>query len=90
MSKTADVIDSAQSDLADQIGKLRSQLDALMSGRVEPAMKQASAQFSSAARSAGKLAAEEVDVVSDHVRGRPITYVLAAAAVGYIIARLTR
>ncbi len=90
MNKTSEAIDSAQSDLSDQIQRLRSQLDTLLSDRVEPAMRQASARLSTAAQGASKVASEEVDMVSQHVRGRPITYVLAAAAVGYILARLTR
>lgn len=77
-------------DAQAQIRDLRRQLDTLLSSRVEPALNAAADTASNAMHRAGKMAREEADVAVDYVRERPISTVLAAAALGYVIARLTR
>ncbi len=83
-------IESTLNDAQAQIRDLRRQLDGLMSDRVQPAMNNAADQASKAMNRASQIAREEADVAIDYVRERPITTVLAAAALGYVIARLTR
>ncbi len=82
--------ESIASDTGEQIRQLRAQLDALMADRIQPAIAAAAETATKGVQRAGKLAEEEIEVVSTHVRNRPLTSILAAAAVGYLIARLTR
>ncbi len=82
--------ESTASDAMEQISQLRAQLDALLADRVQPAIAAAAESATKGVQRAGKLAEEEIEAVSAHVRNRPLTSVLAAAAVGYIVARLMR
>jgi len=83
-------VENNLSDAQAQIKSLRRQLDQLMSDRVEPAYRDAADQARSAMGRASQMAQEEAEVAADYVRERPITTVLAAVALGYIVARLTR
>jgi ElaB/YqjD/DUF883 family membrane-anchored ribosome-binding protein len=83
-------IEATLNDAQAQIRDLRSQLNTLMSDRVEPVLKDYAGRAGRYADKATKMAREEADVASEYVRERPITIVLAAAAIGYVIARLTR
>ncbi len=82
--------ESTASDAIEQIRQLRAQLDALMADRIQPAIAAAAETATQGVQRAGKMAEEEIEVVSAHVRNRPLTSILAAAAVGYIVARLMR
>lgn len=90
----ASSIEATLNDAQSQIRELRSQLNTLMSDRVEPALKdyagRAGKYADHYAGRASKMAHDQADVASDYVRERPITIVLAAAAIGYVVARLTR
>lgn len=83
-------VESNLSDAQAQIRQLRKQLDQLMSDRVEPALNTAAEHASNAMSRASRMAQEEAEVAADYVRQRPFTTVLAAVALGYIAARLTR
>ena len=94
MSKTTDAMGSATDDALEQIRQLRAQLDELLSERVQPMARDAAAKLGAglhdAREQAGRLAGEELAMVTRQVRDRPITALLAAAAVGFVLARLTR
>lgn len=83
-------IESSLNEAQAQIRDLRRQLDQLISERVEPALGQAADQASHYAHRAAEIAQEEAETAADYVRKRPFTTVLAAIALGYIAARLTR
>jgi len=77
-------------DAHDQIQQMRAQLDALMADKVEPALHEAAHRATHAARRAGKMASDEADQIADLVRQRPFAALAASAALGFVIARLTR
>lgn len=83
-------LESTLNDAQSQIRELRSQLNKLMDDRVEPAMADYAKRAGKVYDRAGRASREQAEVASDYVRERPITIVLAAAAIGYIVARLTR
>ncbi len=83
-------IDSALSSAQAEIRALREQLEALTTDHVEPALREAAGQARQAMNRASNMARDEADQAVDFVRQRPVASVLAAAAVGFVIARLTR
>ena len=66
-----------------QIAKLRAQLDDLMSERVAPAVSDAMDRAQHAAQ-------HQVDAVSDRVRSQPLTAVLIAAGIGFLLGKVWR
>jgi ElaB/YqjD/DUF883 family membrane-anchored ribosome-binding protein len=90
MASTSDTIHDAAADARDQIKQLRDQVDALMRERVAPAVSQAATRAQEAARQAQDIAQDQVESLSGHVRETPITSVLIAAAVGFLIGRIAR
>ncbi len=87
---SSSTLETSLADAQSQIRQLRKQLDSVMSDRVQPALHAAADQASLAMNQARKLAQEETEVAAGYVRARPFTAVLAAVAIGYIAARLTR
>jgi ElaB/YqjD/DUF883 family membrane-anchored ribosome-binding protein len=90
MASTSDTIHDAAADARDQIKQLRDQVDVLMRERVAPAVSQAANRAQEAARHAQDIAQDQVETLSGHVRETPITSVLIAAAVGFLIGRIAR
>jgi ElaB/YqjD/DUF883 family membrane-anchored ribosome-binding protein len=90
MASTADTLNDAGADAKAQIKQLRDQVDALMRERVSPMIADAAGRAQDAARHAQEIAQEQVDQISGHVRETPITSVLIAAAVGFLIGRIAR
>jgi ElaB/YqjD/DUF883 family membrane-anchored ribosome-binding protein len=90
MASTADTINDASADARAQIKQLRDQVDALMRERVSPMISDAAGRAQDAARHAQEVAQEQIDQLSGHVRETPITSVLIAAAVGFLIGRIAR
>jgi ElaB/YqjD/DUF883 family membrane-anchored ribosome-binding protein len=86
MASTSDTIGDAR----EQIRELRDQVDQLMRERVTPMMGEAVERAQGAARHAGEVVSEQADAVSGRVREMPLTSVVIAAAVGYLLGRLTR
>jgi ElaB/YqjD/DUF883 family membrane-anchored ribosome-binding protein len=77
---------SQPEDLQDQIARLRAQLDVLLKEKVTPAV----AAVAGRAEEAAQTARQQADVLAGHVRARPLTSILIAAAVGWVIGRATR
>jgi ElaB/YqjD/DUF883 family membrane-anchored ribosome-binding protein len=73
-------------DLQDQIARMRDQLDVFLKERVTPAVAAIAGQADQAVRTARA----QGDVLVGHVKERPLTWVLIAAAVGWVIGRTTR
>lgn len=83
-------LESTLQDAQSQIKDLRRELDSLMSGRVQPAMRDAASQASEAMDRASKRAHEEAETAAEYVRARPFSTVIAAVVLGYIAARILR
>jgi ElaB/YqjD/DUF883 family membrane-anchored ribosome-binding protein len=77
-------------DARDQIRQLRDQVDQLMRERVTPIITDAAGRAQDMARHAQDAVSEQVEAVSSRVRSMPLTSVMIAAAVGYLIGRVTR
>jgi ElaB/YqjD/DUF883 family membrane-anchored ribosome-binding protein len=90
MASTADTLNDTAADARAQIKQLRDQVDALMRERVTPMLSEAAGRAQDAARQAQEIAQDQVDQLSGHVRETPITSVLIAAAVGFLIGRIAR
>jgi ElaB/YqjD/DUF883 family membrane-anchored ribosome-binding protein len=73
-------------NLQDEIARLRAQLEALLKEKVTPAV----AAIAGRAEDAAQSAREQADVLAGHIRERPLTAVLIAAAVGWLIGRAMR
>lgn len=86
----ADRINDAAGDTRDQIRELRSQVDSLMRERVTPMISDAAGRAQDAARQARDMASDQAEALSGRVRGMPITSVLVAAGIGYLLGRITR
>jgi ElaB/YqjD/DUF883 family membrane-anchored ribosome-binding protein len=83
-------LDNTLDDAEAQIRQLRAQLDALMAERIRPAIEAATEGATEGLHRAGAVAEKEIEALSNQVRNRPITSVLVAAAIGYVVARLLR
>ena len=77
-------------DATTQIARLREQVEALMKDRVTPAVADAAGRAESAMYTAAGAVRDQADVVSGKVREQPLLAVLIAAAVGYMLGRVTR
>jgi ElaB/YqjD/DUF883 family membrane-anchored ribosome-binding protein len=77
-------------DATTQIARLREQVEALMKDRVTPAVADVAGRAESAVYTAAGAVRDQADVVSGKVREQPLLAVLIAAAVGYMLGRVTR
>ncbi len=71
-------------DAAEQIAKLREQVEVLMRERVTPAL----ADVAGRAETAMGAVRDQADAVSGQVRDRPLIAVAVAVGVGFLIGRL--
>jgi ElaB/YqjD/DUF883 family membrane-anchored ribosome-binding protein len=78
----ADAVSDVEGRIATELHRLRVELDTLLD--------RAGPEVSRIARQAGDSAQAQLDDLAGHVRARPLGAVLAAAAVGYVLGRLTR
>jgi ElaB/YqjD/DUF883 family membrane-anchored ribosome-binding protein len=78
--------DAPHDDLQKQLARLRAQLEVLMKERVTPAV----AAVAGRTEEAAQTAREQADRLAGHVKERPLTAVLIAAAVGWVIGRAMR
>jgi ElaB/YqjD/DUF883 family membrane-anchored ribosome-binding protein len=82
----ADQADDAMS----QIARLRAQMDTLIRDKVNPAIETTTERVEAAARDAAELMRERSDAVAATVREHPLTSVLIAAAIGFLLGRTGR
>ena len=73
-----------------QIARLREQVETLMKDRITPAVADAAGRAESAVYGAADTVREQMENVSGRVREQPLTAILVAAAVGYVLGRATR
>jgi ElaB/YqjD/DUF883 family membrane-anchored ribosome-binding protein len=76
-------------DAMTQIARLRAQVESLMRDKVAQVAK-SSERIEEAAHEAADAVRERADALADTVRERPLTSVLIATAIGYLIGRLAR
>lgn len=77
-------------DAGEQIKQLRDQVDQLMRERVTPAIAEAAGRAQDIARQAGGIASDQAEAVSARVRQAPLTSVLIAGTVGFLLGRVMR
>jgi ElaB/YqjD/DUF883 family membrane-anchored ribosome-binding protein len=85
-SDTTSKVEDAQT----QIARLREQVEALMKDRITPAVAEAAGRAESAVYGAAGTVREQMENVSGRVRDQPMMAILIAAAVGYVLGRVTR
>ena len=77
-------------DAQAQLVRLREQVEALMKDRVTPAVSDFAGRAEKAAYSAGDSIRGQAQGVSTRVKDQPLMAIMIAAAVGWIVGRLTR
>jgi ElaB/YqjD/DUF883 family membrane-anchored ribosome-binding protein len=77
-------------DAAEQIARLREQVETLMRDRVTPAVAAAADRVQSAMHGAADTMRQQVDTLSGKVREQPLLAILIAVGVGYVLGRVTR
>jgi ElaB/YqjD/DUF883 family membrane-anchored ribosome-binding protein len=77
----------AATDLQDEIAQLRRKVDDLIANRAPPFVAEAAGRAKETARESYDMARERLDTLSARIRERPLTAVLVAAGLGYVLAR---
>jgi ElaB/YqjD/DUF883 family membrane-anchored ribosome-binding protein len=72
------------------IARLRARVESLMRDRVTPAVADVVGRAETALRTASDKVREQAETVSGKVREQPLLAVLIAAAVGFVLGRVTR
>jgi ElaB/YqjD/DUF883 family membrane-anchored ribosome-binding protein len=88
-SSIEDAIHGAE-DATTQIARLRAQVESLMRDLVTPAVADVAGRAEIALRTASDKVREQAETVSGKVREQPLLAVLIAAAVGFVLGRVTR
>lgn len=89
MPNTAEIPKPNSSDIKAQIDALRDQVATLVEGRASP-IDDAARVLNEKARDIGGAVLEHAETLSTQVREKPITALLIAAGIGYVIGRLAR
>lgn len=76
--------------IGDELADLRAQVEKLLNERVAPSVSRIADQAEDYARHAANEMRHRTDQLSGTVREQPLTAILIAAAVGWIIGRVTR
>lgn len=85
-----DNVRELRGDVRDQLKHLRAQVDSLMDERVTPVLGDAADRAQRAARRAADYTSDGADVVADRVRDQPLIAIGVAAAVGFLLGRVSR
>lgn len=89
MADTDDASRKAE-DATAQIARLREQVEMLMKDRITPVLADAAGRAENAVYGAAGMVREQADALSGRVREQPMAAILIAAAVGFILGRVTR
>ena len=73
-----------------QIAHLRAQVESLMKDRVTPAVTDMAGRAERVVNNAADAVRGQAETVSGYVREQPLIAVLAAAAIGYLVGRISR
>ena len=90
MAREHDSPTGTTGDAAEQIARLREQVETLMRDRVTPAVAAAADRAQVAMHEAADTMREQIETLSGKVRQQPLLAILIAAAVGYVLGRATR
>ena len=85
-----DDVKGKMEDATAQIARLREQVEALMKDRITPAVAEAAGRAESAMYGAAGAVREQADAISNRVRDQPLTAILIAAAIGFVVGRAMR
>jgi ElaB/YqjD/DUF883 family membrane-anchored ribosome-binding protein len=85
-----DQVDQMSGDAASQIARLRAQVETLMREKVVPAVGSTTERVGEAAHDAADMMRDRADQLAGTVRDRPLTSVVIAAALGYLLGRTGR
>jgi ElaB/YqjD/DUF883 family membrane-anchored ribosome-binding protein len=77
-------------DATTKVARLRAQVESLMRDRVTPVVADIAGRAESALRTASDQARGQAETVSGKVREQPLLAILIAAAVGFVLGRVTR
>jgi ElaB/YqjD/DUF883 family membrane-anchored ribosome-binding protein len=88
--ETTDSFSDKPDEAQAQIAGLRRQVEQLMKERVTPALGDAAQRVETAVRNVTEIALEQVQAISSRAREQPITALVIAAAIGYLIGRVSR
>ncbi|MBV9812758.1 MAG: DUF883 family protein [Acetobacteraceae bacterium] len=89
MASSSDTVNQATASAQEQIRQLRDQVDTLMRERVSPMVSDVAGRAQDAARQAQDIAQDQMEALSGRVRETPLTAILVAAAVGFLIGRIS-
>jgi ElaB/YqjD/DUF883 family membrane-anchored ribosome-binding protein len=84
-----DNIRDMRDDTRAELQRLRDQVADLMEDRVQPALSDARVRATKAAKQARAYTHDGAEAVSDRVRDQPLIAIGVAAAVGYVLGRIT-
>jgi ElaB/YqjD/DUF883 family membrane-anchored ribosome-binding protein len=90
MDHVADRVSDRADDAVSQIARLREQVETLMREKVAPVVGTATERVGAAAHDASDAVRERADALAGQVRGRPLTSIAIAAALGYLLGRTGR
>jgi ElaB/YqjD/DUF883 family membrane-anchored ribosome-binding protein len=81
---------TGDTDIQAQIDRLREQVETLTQDRITPAVADFAGRAGSAVTSATGVVRDQSQAVASRVRDQPLIAILVAAAVGWVISRVTR
>jgi ElaB/YqjD/DUF883 family membrane-anchored ribosome-binding protein len=90
MASYSETANNKVEDATTQIARLREQVEALMKDRVTPALADAAGRAESAVYGAADVVREQADNVSGRVREQPLTAILIAVGIGFVLGRALR
>lgn len=74
----------------EQIDSLKSQLEQLLNGRINPALLVAAEKADHAVANAREIGHAQVEKVESRVRARPVPAMVISALIGFVLGRLSR
>lgn len=85
-----DQVKNKMEDATAQIARLREQVETLMKERVTPAVADIAGRAEQAMYGATGAARDQAEAISSRVREQPLTALLVAAGIGYVLGRAMR
>lgn len=90
MSSTRNAAENLAHDAADELARLRSQVEELMKDRVSPALHSVALQAENAAKQASDEVRAQAASLSEAVQEKPLLALGIAALAGFVLASLIR
>lgn len=90
MSSTRNAAENLANDAADELTRLRTQVEELMRDRVSPALHSVALQAEKTAKQASDEVRMQAARLSETVQEKPLMALGVAAAVGFVLASLMR